>query len=141
MTKAKFGMGCFWGPDDLYSKTKGVKKATVGYAGGKQENPTYERLGDHTETVEVDYDPKKVSYDELLEKFWENHDPTYDTKRQYRSVIFYENEDQKKKAQKSLKKMEKKLGRKILTSIEPAKNFFKAEEYHQDYFKKLRGEG
>jgi len=146
--KATFGAGCFWHVEDLFRKTKGVKSTKVGYTGGNLANPTYEevctdRTG-HAEAVEVDYDPKAVSYEELLNVFWNNHDPTSlnrqgpDVGIQYRSSVFFHDDFQKEAAIKSKEKLDSsgKFSKKIVTEIIPAPEFFKAEEYHQKYFQK-----
>lgn len=139
MQTATFALGCFWGPDDHFSKLKGVSKTRVGYAGGKKKNPSYHNLGDHTETVEITFDPKIISFEELLKHFWKQHDPTVQEVTQYKSVIFYQNEEQKKLAEKSKQEAEKKLGRKIVTEIIKAGTFYQAEEYHQKYLQKGKG--
>ncbi len=142
-----FGAGCFWGVEYNFSKLKGVKDVISGYSGGKTENPTYEQVcsstNDHAEVVLVDYDSDIVSYDTLLNTFWEKHDPTTlnkqgpDVGTQYRSAIFYFTEAQKEIAKKSLDYHQNKLaGRKIVTEITEANEFWKAEEYHQKYFEK-----
>jgi len=146
--KATFGAGCFWHVEDLLHKTKGVKSTAVGYIGGQLPNPTYEEVctdkTGHAEAVEVDYDPDKISYKELLDVFWANHNPTTlnrqgpDVGIQYRSAIFYHNEKQKEIAENSKESLEKsgKYDSPIVTEIVPATTFYKAEEYHQKYFKK-----
>jgi peptide-methionine (S)-S-oxide reductase len=146
--KATFGAGCFWHVEDLLRKTKGVKSTQVGYIGGKLANPTYEEVctdtTGHAEAVQVEYDPNEISYDELLKVFWSNHDPTSlnrqgpDVGNQYRSAIFFHDEEQKKIAQKSKEDLEKsgKFQKHIVTEIAPAPEFYKAEEYHQKYFQK-----
>jgi len=146
--KAYFGAGCFWGVEDAFKKNKGVIKTTVGYMGGDVPEPTYEQVctneTGHAETVEVTYNPEQISYDGLLDKFWEIHDPTQlnrqgpDVGTQYRSTIFYLNDKQKEKAQTSKERMEKKekYKDKIVTEIVPANKFYKAEEYHQNYYGK-----
>jgi len=146
--KATFGAGCFWHVEDLLRKTKGVKSTQAGYIGGKLTNPTYEEVctdtTGHAEAVQVEYDPNEISYDELLKVFWSNHDPTSlnrqgpDIGKQYRSVIFFHDEEQKKIAQKSKEELEKsrKFQKRIVTEIVPAPEFYKAEEYHQKYFQK-----
>ena len=142
---AKFGAGCFWHVEAEFGKINGVKTA-VGYMGGETKSPTYKdvctgRTG-HAEVVQVEYDPKKVSYENLLEVFWNIHDPTalnrqgLDVGTQYRSVIFFHSEKQKAAALKSLGKEQKKYSRKIVTEIQPAGKFWKAEEYHQKYLEK-----
>ena len=142
-----FGAGCFWGVEYNFSKVEGVNEAVSGYSGGKVDNPTYEQVctntTDHAEVVLVDYDPNVVSYDKLLQVFWEKHDPTTlnrqgpDIGTQYRSAIFYFDSEQKKIAEESLKKRQDIIGsRKIVTEITKADDFWKAEEYHQKYFVK-----
>jgi methionine-S-sulfoxide reductase len=136
MNKALFGMGCFWGPDDFLSKLNGVIKTTVGYSGGKKENPTYHDLGNHTETVEIKFNPKIITYSKLLNYFFVKHDPSFETKTQYRSMVFYFNNDQKKLAQAALKKYNQENKIKAKTQIEKAGKFWSAEEYHQKYYQK-----
>ncbi len=148
--KATFGAGCFWHVEDLFDKIKGVKSTKVGYTGGNLTNPTYEevctdRTG-HAEAVEVEYDPNEISYEELLDVFWNSHDPTTlnrqgpDIGIQYRSSIFFHNESQKQDAQQSKERLDSsgKFSKKIVTEIVPSPEFYKAEEYHQKYFKKHR---
>ena len=107
----------------------------MGYAGGDKENPTYHSLGNHTETVQLDYDPDKVSYSQLLDVFWNAHYPTSKPwSRQYMSIIFYHNDEQKKLAEETKAEMEARLGTKIYTEIIPYKNFYLAEDYHQKYY-------
>jgi len=111
-----------------------VVRTRVGYSGGTKADPTYTSLGDHSETIEIDYDPTKISYRELLELFWQWHDPTRKTwSRQYRSAVFYHGEDQKKLALETKAAAEKTLG-KIHTAVEPASTFYLAEDYHQKYY-------
>lgn len=145
--RAMFGMGCFWGVQALFDSVPGVLKTTVGYTGGAMKDPSYDDVCSdstgHAEAIEIEFDSKKLSYDNLLDVFWNNHNPTTSNRQgpdfgsQYRSVIFYFNEEQKKKAEMSKNKMQKKLGeRKIVTEIVPAKKFYPAEEYHQKYLQK-----
>ena len=146
--KATFGAGCFWHVEDLLSKTKGVTSTKVGYIGGSLPNPTYEEVctdqTGHAEAVEVEYDPAEISYLELLDVFWNNHNPTTlnrqgpDVGNQYRSAIFYHDDEQKKIAENSKQALEESKRHKdpIVTQIVPAPTFYKAEEYHQKYFKK-----
>ena len=146
--KATFGAGCFWHVEDLLSKTKGVKSTKVGYVGGQLPNPTYEEVctdkTGHAEAVEVEYDPNEISYEELLDVFWKIHNPTTlnrqgpDIGIQYRSVIFYHNDEQKEIAEKSKQTLEKsrQFENPIVTEIVPTPTFYDAEEYHQKYFKK-----
>lgn len=148
MEKATFGAGCFWGVEAAFRQIPGVVSTAVGYVGGNLDHPTYEdvctdRTG-HAEVVEVEYDPAKVSYEELLKVFWQNHDPTTlnrqgpDVGTQYRSVIFYHTPQQQEAAQASKQAQEnaKTFGRPIVTQIEPAGEFWRAEEYHQQYLEK-----
>jgi peptide-methionine (S)-S-oxide reductase len=146
--KATFGAGCFWHVEDLLNKTKGVKSTAVGYIGGQLPNPTYEEVctdkTGHAEAVEVEYDPDEISFDELLDVFWSNHNPTTlnrqgpDVGIQYRSAIFYHDEKQKEIAESSKQSLDEsgKFDNPIVTEIVPAPTFYKAEEYHQKYFKK-----
>jgi methionine-S-sulfoxide reductase len=107
----------------------------VGYAGGTQENPTYHRLGDHTETLQIDYDPERISYGKLLELFWSEHDPTSRSwSTQYKAVVFYHDEDQKRLAEESRARLAAKLGRPIRTELLPFGRFYNAEAYHQKYY-------
>ena len=151
LEKATFGAGCFWGVEYNFRRVPGVVEAFSGYSGGKSANPTYRQVcnGDtfHAEVVEVTFDPKKVSYVKLVEFFFKMHDPTQlnrqgpDYGTQYRSVIFVHSEDQRKVAQEVIKKLiaEKKYAQPIVTQVEEAKPFWKAEEYHQKYFEKNGG--
>lgn len=146
MKIATFGAGCFWGVEAAFSKTAGVTATAVGFMGGTKDNPTYRQVcgggTGHAEVVQMEYDEKGVKYEELLEVFWGIHDPTTldrqgpDVGSQYRSVIFYHDETQRKKAEESLKGRQKSLEGKIVTKIEPAGTFWRAEEYHQKYFEK-----
>lgn len=146
--KAVFGAGCFWGVEDIFRNVKGVVSATAGYLGGTMKNPKY---GDvcsgktgHAEVVEVIYDPSQVQYEELLNVFWENHDPTQlnrqgpDVGTQYRSAVFFHNKQQEQAAKASKEKLEKsgKYKKPIVTEITPASEFYRAEEYHQRYLEK-----
>ncbi len=148
MAKATFAAGCFWGVEDAFRQTPGVTSTTVGYIGGTTKNPTYKevctgRTG-HAEAVEVEFDPSKVSYMELLGTFWKTHDPTTmnrqgpDVGTQYRSGIFYHDAEQEKEARESKAKLEseKIFKRPIVTEIAAAPEFFRAEDYHQQYFEK-----
>ncbi len=128
LEKAAFGMECFWGPDALLGAQEGVIRTRVGYAGGEKEDPTYRDLGEHTETILVEFDPEKISYDKLLDLFWKNHN--YDRKRkpQYASKIFYLNEEQRKKAEES-----KMRHSGAITDIVELDEFYVAEDYHQKY--------
>lgn len=146
--KATFAGGCFWCMEAPFDVLDGVLSTTSGYIGGNTEDPTYEEISTgqtgHTEAVEIVYDPSKVTYPELLKVFWENIDPTTvnrqfaDVGTQYRTGIFYHSEEQKKFAEASKAELEKskKYEGSIVTEITPASSFYKAEEYHQDYYQK-----
>ena len=149
--QATFGAGCFWHIQEEFDKVKGVKDTSVGFAGGTVPEPSYEKvcMGNtgHAEVVHIKFDPKIVSYKQLLDVFWKIHDPTTvnrqgpDIGEQYRSVIFYYTPEQKEAAVKSKEALERshKYRSPIVTQIVPASNFFKAEEYHQKYFQKKYG--
>jgi len=145
---ATFGAGCFWGVEATFRQVPGVVGTAVGYLGGTLANPTYhdvctDRTG-HAEVVQVEFDPAKVSYDQLLDVFWKNHDPTTlnrqgpDDGSQYRSAIFFHSPEQERGAIASKEKMNKSGGfrRPIVTEITPASTFYKAEDYHQQYLEK-----
>src|SRR4051812_9099830 len=146
--KATFGAGCFWGVEAAFRKVEGVVDASVGYSGGHTENPTYKDVCSsttgHAEVVEIEYDPSKVSYEELLEVFWENHNPTtpnrqgLDVGPQYRSVIFFHTPEQEAAARASKEKAQARFRNPIVTEIQPVAEFYRAEEYHQQYFQKNR---
>ncbi|CAF30404.1 peptide-methionine (S)-S-oxide reductase MsrA [Methanococcus maripaludis] len=141
-----FGMGCFWGAEEVFRKINGVVSTEVGFMGGTIKNPTYGQVcrgkSGHIEVVKIDYDPEIISYDELLDLFWNNHNPTtpnkqgWDVGEQYSSYIFYFDDEQKLIAEKSLEKMQENTDLKIVTIIEKAGSFYPAEEYHQKYFMK-----
>jgi peptide-methionine (S)-S-oxide reductase len=146
--KATFAAGCFWGVEAAFRQVPGVVDTAVGYTGGRLANPTYEdvctdRTG-HAEAVQVEFDPAKVSYDRLLDVFWENHDPTTknrqgpDVGTQYRSAIFVHDAGQEKAAKESLDRQEKsgRFRRPIVTEIVPEETFWRAEDYHQRYLEK-----
>lgn len=134
--KAYFGLGCFWQPDEQFSRLEGVSSTRAGYAGGTKDKPTYTDLGDHTETVEVSYDPDKISYEDLLAKFWEWHDPTVPQKTQYQSAIFPVDEPQRQAAEASLAGVQEKTSRPVTTRIQGIHRFWEAEDYHQKYLRK-----
>jgi peptide-methionine (S)-S-oxide reductase len=148
MSKASFAAGCFWGVEAAFRQVPGVLATAVGYEGGTTENPTYEEVcrknTGHAETVEVDFDPAKVSYGQLLDVFWENHDPTTlnrqgpDVGEQYRSAVFFHDAEQEREARASKEKLEKsgRYRRPVVTEITPATKFWKAEDYHQQYLEK-----
>ena len=145
---ALFAAGCFWGVESAFRNVNGVFKTTVGYCGGNSENPTYRQVcyggTGHAETVEVVFDPAIVTYEQLLNVFWNSHDPTTmnrqgpDVGEQYRSAIFYLNDSQREQAEKSKSTLEKsgKYKNPVVTEISPAKTFYKAEDYHQQYLEK-----
>jgi peptide-methionine (S)-S-oxide reductase len=144
---ATFGTGCFWCTEAIFQELKGVLKVTSGYSGGTVKNPSYEEVcsGEtgHAECLQIIYDPKVISYDELLEVFWESHDPTSlnrqgnDVGTQYRSVIFYHNAEQKTKSEEYKIKLDKSgaFANPIVTEISPFTHFYAAEDYHQDYYR------
>jgi len=148
MQKATFAMGCFWGSEAVFRQDPGVLSTAVGYSGGWYKDPTYHDVctGEtgHAEVVQVEYDPDKVSYEDLLNTFWEKHDPTTlnrqgpDFGTQYRSAVFYHTEQQKAAAIASKDRLEKsgRFRNKIVTELVPASEFYRAEEYHQQYFEK-----
>lgn len=148
MEKATFGAGCFWGVEASFRELPGVVDAAVGYLGGTLKNPTYHDVctdtTGHAEVVEVTYDPQQVSYDRLLELFWSIHNPTTlnrqgpDVGSQYRSAIFYHTPEQKAAAEKSKQELAAsgRFARPIVTEITPASEFYRAEEYHQQYLAK-----
>lgn len=145
---AIFAAGCFWGVEEKFFHTSGVESTQVGYTGGKLENPSYEKVlqgnTGHAEVVEISFDPHKISYTKLLDIFWKIHDPTTlnqqgpDIGSNYRSAIFYLDDEQKEIAEKSKERMEKTglLQSRIVTEITKAGKFYPAEEYHQKYFLK-----
>ena len=148
MEKATFGAGCFWHVEEAFRHLNGVLSTTVGYTGGTLKNPTYEDVctdkTGHAEVIELTYDPTKITYEQLLNVFWEIHDPTTknrqgpDVGTQYRSAIFYHSLEQKTAAELSKKNLEQsgKYNKKIVTEITKATIFYPAEEYHQRYLKK-----
>ena len=146
MQKCYLALGCFWKPEESFRKLKGVVETEVGYAGGKDKKVTYEEIctgnTEHAETVKLTFDEKLISFERILEHFFTLHDPTQkdmqypDVGTQYRSEIFYENEEQKKLAEKYKRLFDEKISGKIETKISEIKNYCKAEEYHQKYIMK-----
>ncbi|HWX30568.1 MAG TPA: peptide-methionine (S)-S-oxide reductase MsrA [Steroidobacteraceae bacterium] len=146
---AIFGAGCFWGIESAFRQLEGVIDAVSGYAGGTVDQPTYRAVCSgktgHAEAVQVEYDPSQVSYEQLLDLFWQIHDPTTlnrqgpDIGTQYRSVIFYSDDNERSAAEKSKQRLETsgKFRRPIVTQIVPATNFYRAEEYHQRYYERM----
>src|SRR2546422_4233247 len=142
---ATLGGGCYWCTEAIFQMLHGVKSVASGFAGGTKENPTYQQVctGDtgHAEVIQVEFDPKVVSYEKILETFWEAHDPTTlnrqgnDTGTQYRSIILYNNEAQKAAAEKSKAAAQKRFNSPIITEIVPLAKFYKAEEHHQDFYR------
>nr|WP_298412760.1 peptide-methionine (S)-S-oxide reductase MsrA [uncultured Halomonas sp.] len=143
---AVFAGGCFWCMEEAYDEIEGVKATTSGYIGGEKSNPSYQQVSrgetQHVEAVEVEYDPQAVDYATLLQAFWHNIDPFAENRQfcdsgpQYRSAIFYQNDEQKNLAEKTKKELEARFGQPIATQIIPANQFWEAEGYHQDYYKK-----
>jgi peptide-methionine (S)-S-oxide reductase len=150
---ATFGTGCFWCTEAIFQQLEGVIKVTSGYSGGKVDNPTYKQVCSgttgHAECLNIIYDPSKISFDDLLEVFWQTHDPTTlnrqgnDIGTQYRSVIFYHNQEQKDKAEKYKAELDKSgaWDNPIVTSLEPMSKFYPAEDYHQNYYNDNTGQG
>jgi peptide-methionine (S)-S-oxide reductase len=142
---ATLGGGCFWCLEAVYNRIDGVKAVVSGYAGGQKENPTYEEVCSgttgHAEVVQIHFDPQLISYEEILELFWKAHDPTTlnrqgaDVGSQYRSIILYNNEAQGKAAERSKTKAAKIFSEPIVTEIAPLTDFYRAESYHQDYYR------
>lgn len=149
LEKATFGAGCFWHIEEEFRKLNGVISTSVGFMGGDLKNPSYKDVctgkTGHAEVVHLEYDPKVISYEKLLELFWSIHDPTTlnrqgpDIGTQYRSAIFFHGEEQEKSANESKNRLEKsgRFKNKIVTEIKPAQSFYIAEEYHQKYFEKM----
>ena len=148
MEKAIFGAGCFWHVQKTFDQVKGIISTSVGYSGGNIDNPTYQQVCSgttgHVEVVEIVFNPNIITYNKLLELFWNNHDPTTidrqgpDIGHQYRSIIYYFNSRQKDAAELSKQNFQKsgKINNSIITEIKPVINYYKAEEYHQNYFSK-----
>ncbi len=142
---ATLGGGCFWCTEAIFQMLPGVKSVASGYAGGTTENPTYKEVCSgqtgHAEVIQIQFDPNVVSYDKILETFWEAHDPTtlnrqgHDIGTQYRSIILYANEEQHRAAEKSKAEAQKHLTRPVVTEIVPLTKFYKAEGYHQDFYR------
>jgi len=130
---ATFAMSWFWFPEAQFGCARGVIKTKVGYTGGTKEFPTYKSLGDHTETMQVEYDPQQTDYTELLHLFWHNHDPTARNSPQYMSAIFYHDDEQKRLAEETMSEHQAKVARPITTKILSAETFYNAEDYHQKY--------
>jgi peptide-methionine (S)-S-oxide reductase len=146
METATLAGGCFWCTEGVFQKIKGVKKIISGYAGGYIEKPSYEQVSsgitNHAESIQIVFDPEVISYKDILYIFFRIHDPTtpnrqgYDVGSQYRSVIFYHNEKQKKEVATAMADAQKEYDRPLVTQVVPFKNFYKAENYHQSYYKK-----
>lgn len=145
MEKATFAAGCFWGVEEAFRQLPGVISTMVGYTGGHTSYPSYRQVcsdtTEHAEAVQIDFDPEKISYEQLLDTFWQNHDPTTlnrqgpDVGSQYRSAIFYHTPEQESAARASMAKLEQsgRYSRPIVTQVVPAETFYKAEQYHQQY--------
>lgn len=148
LEKATFAGGCFWCMEPPFKKLPGVQKVVSGYTGGQKENPSYEEVCSgatgHCEAVEIHFDPSEIGYKELLDVFWQNIDPTTpnqqfaDVGTQYRTAVFYHNEEQRRLAEESKRRLEKsgRFSRPLVTEITPASSFYPAEEYHQNYHTK-----
>lgn len=142
--KATFAAGCFWCIEAVFQRLKGVKSVASGYTGGSVHNPTYDEVCNgstgHTQAIHIEFDPDEISYGKLLEMFWKMHDPTTvnrqgtDVGTQYRSTIFYYNDEQKRLAEKSKFLVQQQLGKLVVTEIKPAKDFYNAEEHQQNYY-------
>lgn len=151
MAKATFAAGCFWGVEEAFRQTPGVLETTVGYTGGRLDHPTYEQVCSdrtgHAEAVEIQFDPTKISYSQLLEMFWRLHDPTTlnrqgpDVGTQYRSAVFYHDDQQRELAEDMKRRLDESgaFPRPIVTEITPASTFWPAEDYHQQYVHKRGG--
>lgn len=146
--RATLGAGCFWCIEAVFQRIEGVKSVISGYSGGNVENPTYEEVCSgktgHAEVVQITFDPKVISYGEILNVFWKAHDPTSlnrqgpDEGTQYRSIILYHDKEQKRIAEKSKAEVSKNFDKPIVTEIRPLTEFYKAEDYHQDYYNRNR---
>ncbi|KEZ78787.1 peptide-methionine (S)-S-oxide reductase MsrA [Salinisphaera hydrothermalis] len=146
MAVATFAMGCFWKPEMIFRRLGGVEDTAVGYAGGHVPNPTYAQVcaGDtgHAEVVQIRFDPERIAYTDLLDVFWQHHDPTtrdrqgWDIGRQYRSAIFTHDDTQLAEARASLDARQAELNKPVVTDIEPLEAFYRAEDYHQRYLEK-----
>ena len=146
--KATLGAGCFWCVEAVFERLPGVQSVVAGYAGGTKRNPTYDEVCSgttgHAEVAQVTFDPSVISFDKILEVYWKAHDPTTmnrqgaDVGTQYRSVIFYDGEKQKAAAERSKKEAQKLFDDPIVTEVQPLKEFYEAENYHQDYYKNNR---
>jgi len=153
MAKATFAAGCFWGVEEAFRQTPGVLETAVGYTGGSLDHPTYEQVCSdrtgHAEAVEVQFDPTRITYPQLLEMFWKLHDPTTrdrqgpDVGSQYRSAVFYHDDEQREQAEALKRRLDESgaFGRPIVTEITPASTFWRAEDYHQQYVRKRGGGG
>jgi peptide-methionine (S)-S-oxide reductase len=132
---ATFALGCFWAPDSIFGSLNGVVRTRVGYAGGTTESPAYHNLGDHTETIQIDYDPAQISYEQLLTIYWDSHSPTAQPwSKQYMSIVFYHDSEQRELAMETKQREEASSGRRVYTEIIPLSQFHLAEEHHQKYY-------
>jgi peptide-methionine (S)-S-oxide reductase len=145
LERAVFGGGCYWCTEAVFQMLPGVKSVASGFAGGKQDNPSYEEVctgkTGHAEVIQIEFDPKVISYEKLVHSFWDAHDPTTlnsqgpDHGTQYRSIILYTNDEQKKVAEQSKAEAQKQLSRPIVTEIVPLTKFWKADEHHQNFYR------
>lgn len=137
---AVLALGNFWEPEYEFSRLHGVVHAEVGYTGGTSSNPTYHDIGDHTEAVQIEFNPHVIGYEQLLDKFWVLHDPTAEYESRFRSIIFYLDETQRELAEASKNAKQADYNEPITTEILPATKFYQAESYNQDYLARMRGE-
>jgi len=148
LEKATFGAGCFWCTEAVYESLDGAESVKVGYMGGATKNPTYKEVSSgrsgHAEVAQIEFDPDKITFEELLDVFWKVHDPTSlnkqgaDVGTQYRSAIFYHSDEQKAAAERAIEALQKKYTKPVVTDVTPASPFYEAENYHQDYFRNNR---
>lgn len=140
--KATFAGGCFWCTEAIFTRLKGVTNVLPGYSGGRTENPSYENIGDHAEAIQIEFDPAQVTFDTLLQVFFHTHNPTTinrqgnDVGPQYRSAIFFHNDEQRLSAEKTIASVQSDFEEPIVTQVEPFKSFTVAEDYHKNYFEK-----
>jgi peptide-methionine (S)-S-oxide reductase len=137
---ALFALGNFWEPEYTLGRLHGVVHAEVGYTGGTSSNPSYHDIGDHTEAVQIEFDPRIISFEQLLDTFWSLHDPTAEYQSRFRSIIFYLDEAQRELAQASKDAKQADYDEPIATEILPSGKFYQAEPYNQDYLARMRGE-
>lgn len=137
---AVLALGNFWEPEYEFSRLHGVVHVETGYTGGTSSNPSYHDMGDHTEALQIEFNPHVISFEQLLDKFWSLHDPTAEYESRFRSIIFYLDETQRELAEESKKAKQADYDEPIVTEILPATKFYQAESYNQDYLARMRGE-